>query len=255
MQGGTARKFTLFFSNDQFISLFFSFLSVVSANFSKRALSAARPGVGFRSNRAAARKEHNPQTLPIAGPQPVALAMPRMPPAGTESGPIASPREARHKTNNVSTHLSLTYVRTNPLLTIRGTPRPAFCAAAAPSPLSRLAAGGNPYPNAALLKKFRRQEVTACGGTFPDFATSLHEPDTRIGSDLSETDDPRSAVRDTEPANHEPALSQGSTPSRSDPPPPKGRGKPAVRRCDCGYRSFAGSGIPPPANVATSLPW
>ena len=79
MQGGKARKFTLFFSNDQFISLFFSFLSVVSANFSKRALSAAQPGGGFRPNRAAARKEHNPQTLPIAGPQPVALAMPRMP--------------------------------------------------------------------------------------------------------------------------------------------------------------------------------
>ena len=65
--------------------------------------------------------------------------------------------------------------------------------------------------------------------------------------------DGRSAIRDTEPANHEPALSQGSTPSRSDPPPPKGRGKPAVRRCDCGYRSFAGSGISPPGERCYQL--
>ena len=56
---------------------------------------------------------------------------------------------------------------------------------------SALSAGGNSHPDAVLFRRFRCREVTACGGTFPDVATSLLGLDTRIGSDLSRTDAPK----------------------------------------------------------------
>lgn len=76
-------------------------------------------------------------------------------------------------TNNVSTLLLLTYVRTDfPFLHAEAVPSAARTAAV-PALRSASADGGNPYPNAMLFKQFHHQEVTACGGTFPGFATPL----------------------------------------------------------------------------------